>query len=390
MGAGTTVLVLLVAILAGVYQFYVSPVLNILGVWRELQPFNPFKNCRQVSELKACEEIVLHQPSGLLFLACSTPERRVKWLPAGQAFDTNGLIPSEDYIAVFDPVSSQVTRLELEGFPDTRGIFVHGIDVVPSESNPNELFVYLVNHRPPRDGLDAKAVGADSVIEIFKTNLSGRKLTHVTTVEHPAIIAPNDIIGYPDGKSFYFTNYFGTKVKAAVVFREIFNPKSSVVHCHVDQGCKTVASNMLGSNGIAQAPNGTIYVASTAGRELKIFERQEDDSIVLTDVVSTETPLDNLSVDSNGLVWAAGFPKTLALVHHMEDPVNHAPSCAWKIGINTGPNAFYGEKYKVEKAYEDDGTLASGTTTIVHDAARGLVFIHGMHNPILVPAVGLH
>jgi hypothetical protein len=62
-----------------------------------------------------------------------------------------------------------------------------------------------------------------------------------------------------------------------------------------------------------------------------------------------ETPLDNLSVDSDGVVWAAGFPKTLALVHHMEDPVNHAPSCAWKIGINTGPNAFYGEKYKVQK-----------------------------------------
>ncbi|KAI3618936.1 serum paraoxonase arylesterase [Moniliophthora roreri] len=385
MGAGVTVLVLLVAILAGVYQLYVSPILKLLDVFREVQPLNNFKNCKTVPELKACEEIVLHQPSGFLFLACSTPERRVKWLPAGQAFEVDGLIPSEeDYVAVYDPISSQVTRLELEGFPDKRGLFVHGMDVVPSESNPDELFVYLVNHRPPSDGSDAKIVGADSVVEIFKMVLSNRKLTHVATVQDQVIMTPNDIIGYPDGKSFYFTNYFGTKVKTAVVFRELFDPRSSIGYCHTDVGCKIVASNLLASNGITQAPNGTIYVASTTGKALKVFERQEDNSIVLTDVIPCETTLDNLSLDSDGVVWGAGFPKVLAMAHHMEDPSLSSPSVGWKFGINTGPSAFYGEKFKVEKAFEDSGTFISGATTVVHDAAHGLVFIHGISSPWLM------
>jgi hypothetical protein len=34
---------------------------------------------------------------------------------------------------------------------------------------------------------------------------------------------------------------------------------------------------------------------------------------------------------------------------HFEDPRILAPSCALRFSINTGPNAFYGEKYKVAK-----------------------------------------
>ena len=82
---------------------------------------------------------------------------------------------------------------------------------------------------------------------------------------------------------------------------------------------------MLSNNGIAQAPNGTIYVASTLGKAVRVFERQEDNSIVLMDVIPSgeirsnrqslpprrlnwypEAPLDNIALDSDGVVWAAG------------------------------------------------------------------------------------
>ena len=80
------------------------------------------------------------------------------------------------------------------------------MDVVPSSSNPKELFIYLVNHRIPLGDRNAQQVGADSVIEIFKTSVGGAVLTHIKTVEDPIIISPNDVIGSADGKSFYFTN----------------------------------------------------------------------------------------------------------------------------------------------------------------------------------------
>lgn len=134
--------------------------------------------------------------------------------------------------------------------------------------------------------------------------------------------------------------------------------------------------------------------------------------------------MDNLSIDSEGHVWAAceifrifwtlsfvdinrhlpiAFPKILITVgKHFEDPSLPAPSSALRFSINTGPNAFYGEKYKVDKvrlwffvskmkvftlfgcyqAFEDDGHIASGITTVVHDARHRRLFLHGKAFPL--------
>jgi hypothetical protein len=85
------------------------------------------------------------------------------------------------------------------------------MDVVPSTSNPTELYVYAINHRRPVQG-SGKKVGANSVVEIFKTTIGGNTLTHLKTVEDPVIDTPNDLVGSSDGKSFYFTNDHGVKM----------------------------------------------------------------------------------------------------------------------------------------------------------------------------------
>ena len=79
------------------------------------------------------------------------------------------------------------------------------MDVVPSSSHPNKLYVYLVNHRAPLTG-NAEKVGADSAMEIFETRLGSDSLRHVKTVEDPVVETPNDVVGTADGKSFWFTN----------------------------------------------------------------------------------------------------------------------------------------------------------------------------------------
>lgn len=106
---------------------------------------------------------------------------------------------------------------------------------------------------------------------------------------------------------------------------EYFRPGASVVYCHVDHGCKLAASNMFANNGIARANNDTFYVASSMAGKLNILERQADDTLVLTDVIptgeekhgyvgyhmhnlSSDRILDNVSVDKDGVVWAAGKP----------------------------------------------------------------------------------
>jgi arylesterase / paraoxonase len=164
------------------------------------------------------KEIVLHQPTGILFLACSDPERRALWLPSMNNLNSSGA--SGGYIATYDPQTFRVTRLSLHGFDITRGLSTNGMDVVPSSHNQNELYIYVVNHRPPLqlDPNDRVQHGADSVIEIFKTTLGSNTLEYLTTVEDPSIIiTPNGVSGSADGKSFYITNE--RSVKTGIVSR---------------------------------------------------------------------------------------------------------------------------------------------------------------------------
>lgn len=150
-------------------------------------------------------ELVLHEPTGLVYAACSTPTTRQNWTPAILLYNTTEL-PNDNYIATFDPHTGKVTHLTLSGFDTSHGFYVHGMDVIPSVSDPNDLYVYIVNHRP-FPGKNAHDVGADSVVEIFQTKSGSHVMTHLQTVENNAVlISPNDIIGSPDGKSFHFTN----------------------------------------------------------------------------------------------------------------------------------------------------------------------------------------
>lgn len=152
------------------------------------------------------KDMVLHEPSGLLYLACSAPHRRLQWLPGGG--HTNVAGASNDSVVVYNPENSQITKLKLSGLDDNLGFSSHGIDVVPSASNPSEVFLYLVNHRPQSN---AEQRGADSVVEIFKHTLNTDQLQHIKTISDPLVLTPNDLVGSDDGKSFFVTNDSGQK-----------------------------------------------------------------------------------------------------------------------------------------------------------------------------------
>lgn len=67
--------------------------------------------------------------------------------------------------------------------------------------------------------------------------------------------------------------------------------QTSVGYCHIDNGCRIVASGLHGSNGIARAQNGTVYVGSSKSGQIRVFEEQNDQSLVLTDVIALGTSM---------------------------------------------------------------------------------------------------
>jgi arylesterase/paraoxonase len=152
-------------------------------------------------------EIVLHQPTRHVFAACSTSRSRTHWLPAVHHLNASGRA-TDDFIAVLDPASHSVRNLTLSGFTDRRGLNSHGMDVVPSATSTSELFVYLVNQRPPFGQLMNEHVEfPNPSVEIFCMNaITANTLEHIATIAHPLVRSPNDVVGSTDGKSFWVTN----------------------------------------------------------------------------------------------------------------------------------------------------------------------------------------
>lgn len=88
------------------------------------------------------------------------------------------------YIALFDTASEKITKLRLEGLPDdSLGLqILHSLDLVLDRSvDPPRATVFVVNHKPPmsavQGNVNAAKAGADSVVEIFETELGGDVLT---------------------------------------------------------------------------------------------------------------------------------------------------------------------------------------------------------------------
>lgn len=95
-------------------------------------------------------------------------------------------------------------------------------------------------------------------------------------------------------------------------------------YCHIEHGCKLAATGLRGSNGIARH-DGLYFVANAKFGEIFVLERQEDNSLVITDIVRTGAynvtpaaysnlfnrqkgmPMDNISVDENGIFYIAGL-----------------------------------------------------------------------------------
>jgi arylesterase / paraoxonase len=84
----------------------------------------------------------------------------------------------------------------------------HGMDVVPSATSNSELFVYLVNQRPPLNQATAEKVDfPDPSVEIFRMSaITAHTLEHIATISDAFIQSPNDVVGSADGKSFWVTN----------------------------------------------------------------------------------------------------------------------------------------------------------------------------------------
>lgn len=141
-------------------------------------------------------------------MACSTQASRTHWIPTVNRLNATGK-STQDYVATFNPYTNTVTKLKTIGYKFPRGLSVHGMDVVESKEHPEDLLLYMVNHREPMAPKRAEEEGQDSVIEVFRSRPEMNEIHYIATFKDPVISTPNDIVAGDEEMSFYFTNDHG-------------------------------------------------------------------------------------------------------------------------------------------------------------------------------------
>lgn len=163
--------------------------------------------------------------------------------------------------------------------------------------------------------------------------------------------------------------------------REIFplHTQGDVAYCPAKGPCKKV-SGRVGfkyPNGLARGNDGKIYVPSSWLGKWWIFQVQDDFSLKKIEELATGMPIDNISVDEKGDLYAAAFPDILQFTRTLANPYRiDSPTTVWRFTRLIGSAGKV--TYLQEKVIEDKHMQGiGGATVVVHDSKSGRLFLGG-------------
>lgn len=109
--------------------------------------------------------------------------------------------------------------------------------------------------------------------------------------------------------------------------------------------------------------------------KISVFKLQPDLILKEVNIRRVGMPVDNLSVDRNGDIWAAAISKPLDVGSALADTYNFAfRSTIWRIR-NLEPDLGYEVKKMLEAK---EAKILGGATTAEHDVDIGRLYISGV------------
>jgi arylesterase/paraoxonase len=217
----------------------------------------------------------------------------------------------------------------------------HGLSLWVAPDGSRRLFV--INHGRKR-GVDPEAV------EIFDETAPG-EYTHAETVRGEQLFSPNDLVAVGP-RQFYVANDKPLGGALATGLQQMGVGASPLSYFDGPAG-RYVREDMASGGGInVSADGGTLYVAETAGKRLRVLSRAANGDVTETGRIAMDTSPDNIDVAADGSVWVTGHANTLALIQHFVAG-KPAPSQVWRVVRGAGDEATQ------EEVYLDDGTQMS-------------------------------
>ncbi|OLN81104.1 Serum paraoxonase/lactonase 3 [Colletotrichum chlorophyti] len=370
-----------------------DPIWLGFGIGKTFQQLSEFPySCRRIEDprLQACEDMWLSETTRQLFLACSDPLARQQWLPNAHHLNASGRSTRDAIIAmnIDSPKgdSYEFRTLATPGFSGTAGdgllqlVGLTGIDAPAGD----RVELLLVNNRPSVDAvtgdlLDQASVGHNATIEVFETGPQATEMKHIRTFADGHISTPNNVAAL-SSEAFYITNDNGRHKTGVMSLLGPLLGEGDVSFCSTSTGCKRVSERHRVPNGLVRSRDGLIYVPSAMAGGVQVYRIVAGDD-GLAKVVDIPLPyaIDNLSVDADGDIYAAVFPRGVEILQAAKDPLNVRPKSA-AVRIRKDGEGVY----VWEKVIEDgEGELLPGSTVVVHDAKTGRLFFGGVTSPFI-------
>ncbi|MEE9407097.1 MAG: SMP-30/gluconolactonase/LRE family protein [Polaribacter sp.] len=192
------------------------------------------------------------------------------------------------------------------------------------------------------------------LIEFFE--LKDQELNHTKTLKDELIFSPNDIV-LLDETRFYFTNdhkYHNGLQRLAEDYLGL--AISNVIYFN-GQNYTQAADGIAYANGINFDKNrNLLFVASPRAFLLKVYQKNEDNSLTFLEDIDCKTGVDNIEFDAEGNLWIGSHPNLMHFSSYAKGDEKISPSEIIKINYRKKGD------YTIEQIYMEDGTEMSAST----------------------------
>ncbi|POR38283.1 Serum paraoxonase/arylesterase 1 [Tolypocladium paradoxum] len=330
--------------------------------------------------LRSCEDVLLLEERGLAIVACDPGRER--WNTVMGIFLPGPVTSAGLYAYDYNheeagiPDAEALKAIKLADFPAEQDFHTLGMAFDEATST-----LFVCNHAQ-----------MGSRIEMFKLDVDKLIASHVRTILHPLVHAPN-ALALINSNEFYVTNDHLVPARQSKVLSQLETyfaaPTGTVVHVKLrsDGVQADVVALLAYPNGIEILNSTAVAVASTNRGAVYLYAKSPDSTLTYQSQFTVPFMPDNLSL-SAGKLLIAGHPHFPSLFqfasarHICNDPAELAKATAeMKEYCSTGQATSWVSEWSEEGGLRHlyASTEYPTSATAARDAKRGVGIVAGLY-----------
>ncbi len=191
----------------------------------------------------------------------------------------------------------------------------------PGSFSPGPLSLLRTEGTARRLFTVSRMPDGEQTVEIAAESPAGG-FTPESTVRDPAFRNLTAIAAVGP-REFYVADFAGSGDRHHLPgrFDALLGRTPATLLYHDGREARPIVSGLRHVGGLARSPDGKLlYVAETLAKAMRIYEPRRDGTVILRGTIRLDGLPANLTVDADGVVWIAVYPRLTDLLSHAADP----------------------------------------------------------------------